>query len=221
MNMWKTVSARLRGSEVELSEMGEDTDNLITSTSKLQAKVKALTGGFDIMKDQNTYKDIYDIVVGIGEKWQSMTDVNRASLLEILAGKNQSNALASALNNIDVIQKAYETAENSAGSAQEEQEKYEESIQYSIDRIKASCQELAATMADSGLIKAAINFGNSFVEILTKIIDKIGILTPLIAGGGIFEFIKNLGKPEIMGFYFLYLYNSEPSRHKEYNIMAL
>ena len=211
MNMWKTVSARLRGSEVELSEMGEDTDNLITSTSKLQAKVKALTGGFDIMKDQNTYKDIYDIVVGIGEKWQSMTDVNRASLLEILAGKNQSN----------VIQKAYETAENSAGSAQEEQEKYEESIQYSIDRIKASCQELAATMADSGLIKAAINFGNSFVEILTKIIDKIGILTPLIAGGGIFEFIKNLGKPEIMGFYFLYLYNSEPSRHKEYNIMAL
>nr|MDB6475689.1 phage tail tape measure protein [Blautia wexlerae] len=220
-NMWKTVSARLRGSEVELSEMGEDTDNLITSTSKLQAKVKALTGGFDIMKDQNTYKDIYDIVVGIGEKWQSMTDINRASLLEILAGKNQSNALAAALNNIDVIKKAYETAENSAGSAKKEQDKYEESIQYSIDRIKASCQELAATMADSGMIKGVIDFGNSFVEVLTKIIDKIGILTPLLAGGGIFEFFKNLGKPEIMGFYLLYLHDSEPSRHKKYNIMAL
>lgn len=220
-NMWKTVSARLRGSEVELSEMGEDTDNLITSTSKLQAKVKALTGGFDIMKDQNTYKDIYDIVVGIGEKWQSMTDINRASLLEILAGKNQSNALAAALNNIDVIKKAYETAENSAGSAKKEQDKYEESIQYSIDRIKASCQELAATMADSGMIKGVIDFGNSFVEVLTKIIDKIGISTPLLAGGGIFEFFKNLGKPEIMGFYLLYLHDSEPSRHKKYNIMAL
>ena len=34
--------------------MGEDTDNLVTSTSKLQAKVKALTGGFDIMGTDNT-----------------------------------------------------------------------------------------------------------------------------------------------------------------------
>ena len=81
-NMWKTVSARLRGSESELSEMNEDTDGLITSTSKLQAKVKALTGGFDIMQDKDTYKDIYDIVVGIGERWSSLSDINRADLHE-------------------------------------------------------------------------------------------------------------------------------------------
>lgn len=124
-NMWKTVSARLRGSESELSAMGEDTDSLVTSTSKLQAKVKALTGGFDIMKDKNNYKDIYDIVVGIGERWSSLSDINRADLLELLAGKNQSNALAAALNNVDVIKNAYNTAVNeSEGSAEREFENY-------------------------------------------------------------------------------------------------
>ena len=41
-NMWRTVSARLRGSETELKEMGEDTDGLVTSTSKLQALVQVL-----------------------------------------------------------------------------------------------------------------------------------------------------------------------------------
>ena len=56
--MWKVVSARLRGSETELSQMGEDTDGLIKSTSKLQSLVKGITG-FDIMKDKDTYKGNY------------------------------------------------------------------------------------------------------------------------------------------------------------------
>lgn len=89
----------MRGSESELSEMGEDTDGLVTSTSKLQAKVKALTGGFDIMKDKNNYKDIYDIVVGIGERWSSISDISRADLLETLAGVHIE--LASIYRNIN------------------------------------------------------------------------------------------------------------------------
>lgn len=64
--MWKTVSARLRGADAELKEMGEDTDGMVTSTSKLRDLIKGMTG-FDIMKDDNTFKDVYDIVVGIGE----------------------------------------------------------------------------------------------------------------------------------------------------------
>lgn len=123
--MWKVVAARIRGSESDLESMGESTDGLVTSTSKLQAKVKALTGGFDIMKDKDTYKDIYDIVVGIGERWADLNDIQRADLLETLAGKQRSNALAAALNNVDVIKAAYQTAENSEGSAERELANYQ------------------------------------------------------------------------------------------------
>lgn len=123
--MWKVVAARIRGSESDLESMGESTDGLVTSTSKLQAKVKALTGGFDIMKDKDTYKDIYDIVVGIGERWADLNDIQRADLLETLAGKQRSNALAAALNNVDVIKAAYQTAENSEGSAEKELTNYQ------------------------------------------------------------------------------------------------
>lgn len=123
--MWKVVAARIRGSESDLESMGESTDGLVTSTSKLQAKVKALTGGFDIMKDKDTYKDIYDIVVGIGERWADLNDIQRADLLETLAGKQRSNALAAALNNVDVIKAAYQTAENSEDSAEKELTNYQ------------------------------------------------------------------------------------------------
>lgn len=93
-NAVKTLTARLRGSEAELQDMGEDTDGLVTSTSKLRDLVKAMTG-FDIMKNANEFKSVYDIIVGIGEKWEDLSDIEQASLLEKLAGmvftRNHSN----------------------------------------------------------------------------------------------------------------------------------
>ena len=189
--MWKTVSARLRGSDTELKEMGEDTDNLVTSTSKLQAKVKALTGGFDIMQDKNTYKDIYDIVVGIGEKWADMNDISRASLLEMLAGKTQSNALAAAFDNVNVIKDAYATAENSDGSAERELKNYQKGVEYSLDRIKASFQEFSTITLDSNIFKGIVDSGNAALNVVTSLISEFGGLQTAISGIAAYFLQKN------------------------------
>lgn len=84
--MWKTVSARIRGASSELTDMGEDTDGMVESTSKLQALVKGITGVDILESDGKTFKDIYTIVSGIADKWQDLNDIDRASLLEALAG---------------------------------------------------------------------------------------------------------------------------------------
>ena len=191
--MWKVVAARIRGSESDLESMGESIDGLVTSTSKLQAKVKALTGGFDIMKDKDTYKDIYDIVVGIGERWADLNDIQRADLLETLAGKQRSNALAAALNNVDVIKAAYQTAENSEGSAEKELTNYQKGIDYSLERFKATFQEFSTSVLSSDTFKAVIDSGTQFLEILTKITEILGPLgTALTALGG-FKFVSSIG----------------------------
>lgn len=191
-NMWRTVSARLRGSETELKEMGEDTDGLVTSTSKLQALVKGITG-FDIMKDKDTYKDIYDIVLGIGEKWKDLSDIDRASLLEALAGKQQSNALAAALSNIDILKKSYEEATHAEGSAREENEEYSKSIQASIDLAQAKLEQLANDTLNSDFLKGAINAGGKLIDILDGIV-KSGNAIPAVATAiaAAFSF-KNVG----------------------------
>lgn len=195
-NMWRTVSARLRGSETELKEMGEDTDGLVTSTSKLQALVKGITG-FDIMKDKDTYKDIYDIVLGIGEKWQDLSDIDRASLLEALAGKQQSNALAAALSNIDILKKSYEEATNAEGSAREENEEYSKSIQASIDLAQAKLEQLANDTLNSNFLKGAIDAGGKLINILDSIV-KSGNAIPAVATAiaAAFSF-KNVGRDKM------------------------
>lgn len=171
--MWKTVSARLRGAEAELKAMGEDTEGLVETTSKLRGLVKGMTG-FDIMEDEDTYKSIYDIVVGIGEKWSELTDIQQASLLESLAGKLQSNRLAAALQNVDQIKEIYKTAEDSAGSAMKEQEHYAESVQYSLDSFKASAESLASTFLKSDFLKGLVDTGSKALDIIEKLLDAIG-----------------------------------------------
>ena len=112
---FKTLSARIRGATTELADLGEEEDEFTQTTSKLQNLVKSLTG-FDILEsDQKTFKDIYTILVGIGEKWQELDDIERASLGEALAGKRNANTLYAVLDNINTLKDAYETAENSAG----------------------------------------------------------------------------------------------------------
>ena len=178
--MWKTVSARLRGAEAELKAMGEDTEGLVETTSKLRGLVKGMTG-FDIMEDEDTYKSIYDIVVGIGEKWSELTDIQQASLLESLAGKLQSNRLAAALQNVDQIKEIYKTAEDSAGSAMKEQEHYAESVQYSLDSFKASAESLASTFLKSDFLKGLVDTGSKALDIIEKLLDAIGSF-PAVAG---------------------------------------
>ena len=191
-NMWKTVSARIRGAKSELAEMGEDTDDMVESTSKLRNLVKGITG-FDIMKDENTFKDIYDIVIGISEKWDSLNDIDQASLLESLAGKNQSNALAAALSNVDLLKKSYQEATNAEGSARKEQDEYAKSIQYSIDQAKASLEELANDFLSSDFLKGLINAGEKIISFLDKIIDKVGVLPTILTGVATALSFKNVG----------------------------
>lgn len=194
--MWRTVSARLRGSETELQEMGADTDGLVTSTSKLQALVKGITG-FDIMQDKDTYKDIFEIVLGIGEKWQDLDDIDRASLLEALAGKQQSNALAAALDNIDILKKSYEEAMNAEGSARKENEEYSKSIQASIDLAKAKLEELSNDFLKADFLKGLIDAGGKLIDILDVLINKFGVIPTLAAGIGAALSLKNVGRDKM------------------------
>lgn len=184
-NMWKVVSARLRGAKTELQEMGEETEGMVESTSKLRALVKGITG-FDIMKDENTFKDIYEIVLGIGKAWDDVNDIDKAALLEALAGKQQSNSLAAALSNTDILEKSYKEAMQSAGSAMREQEKYQESIKHSIDRAKASLEELSNTTINSESLKDFIDFGNDAIQVLNQLIEKFGLMPGVVAAATAF-----------------------------------
>lgn len=182
-NMWKTVSARIRGAKIELEEAGEDTDGMVESTSKLRTLIKGATG-FDIMADKagTQFKDIYEIVLGIGKEWQNLSDTTQAGLLEKLAGKNQSNSLAAVLNNVSRLEEVYNSSVKSAGSAQKELENFQKGIEYHTGVMQATFQEFANTVMNSDFIISFVDAGTQALEVLTQIIDKVGLLQVALTG---------------------------------------
>lgn len=162
-NALKTLSMRLRGASSSLEAAGEDTDGMCNSVSKLREKIKGLSG-VDIMLDEDTFKSTYQIMGEIADKWADMSDINRASLLETIAGKTRANQVSALLNNWTTASSALVDSLNSAGSALDESATYVDSIEGRIAQLKASYQKLSNDVIDSGLIKFFVSTGDAIVR---------------------------------------------------------
>lgn len=174
----KTLALRLRGAKVELEEASLDTDNMAESTATLQAKLKALTHGkVDIMLDADTFKNTTQILREMSEAWEDMTDIERASALELMGGKRQANILASVIKNFDTVESVIETSMNSEGSALAENEKYLDSIQGKTDILTNSMQTLWNNALNSDFLKFLLDVANGLV----KAADSAGLLNVAIA----------------------------------------
>lgn len=181
----KTLTLRLRGSKTELEEMGEDVTGMATTTSQLQAKLLALTGGqVDIMLDENSFKNSTQILREMAAAWEDMTDIQRASALELMGGKRQANVLSALIQNFDTVEEAIETSANSAGSAMKENERYLDSIQGKIDQFNNAMQAMWSDTLDSDVVKKFIELGTALI----KILDAVGPLN--VAFVGLFAFLE-------------------------------
>lgn len=169
----RTISLRLRGTSVEiLEEMGEETDNVVESTSKLQAQLKALTG-VDILTDTGAYKDTYTILKEIGAEWENISDIDKAAALELMAGKNRANTLSAILSNMKDLEGAYESALKAEGSALKENEAYLDSIQGRIDLFTNALQTFWMNFIDSNVVKGFVDAGTTLVQLLDTIHGKL------------------------------------------------
>lgn len=203
-NALKVLSLRIRGAKTDLEQMGESTDDVAVSTSKLRDQIKALTnvdgkGGFDILTKSGDFKSTYEIMEGIANVWKEINDVDKASLLEQVAGKNRANVVSGMLDNWKDAQDAAKTAAESAGSATKENETYLDSINGKISQFTAAFEKLSKDVLDSDLIKFFIELATHIANLAdeaVKLVDNIGLIPTAIGGIGAalgVSLIKNKG----------------------------
>ena len=97
---------------------------------------------------------------------------------------------------------------NAEGSAMKEQAKWMQGLEAKTNQFKAALEELSITAASSDFLGGAIDAGTQFIELLTAIIDQLGIIPTLIGGAGIghgiFSSIKGNGRLKMSSLIFMY-----------------
>lgn len=106
--------------------------------------------------------------------------------------KNRSNSIQALIRNWSDVEKSIGVANNAAGTAREEQERYAQSMQGKLDSLNASWQALSNTVLSSDLIKFLVDGLTGVVNIIDGITDSIGVLGTALTAVGITAFIKNL-----------------------------
>lgn len=182
---FKTMTMRIRGSTTELEAAGEEVDEYVKSASKMREEIQNLTG-VDIMRDESTYKNTYQILQEISKVFGNLADVDKANVLEILFGKRQGNIGSALLDNFNIAEEALESSMGAAGSAVEEFGKWTDSIEAKTQRFQASYQSLSTTVINSNLVKFIVDSGTAILNIIEKITKSTGALGPaLTLFGGI------------------------------------
>ena len=181
MTALKTTSLRLRGTDVSvLEEEGLDSEGAVTSKSKLQSKVKALSG-VDILTATGEYKSTYEILSQIADVWESINDMDQAALLELISGKRNSSVIAAILQNPEELKAAFEDANNAQGSALKENEKYLDSIQGKIDQFNNAVQSLWSNILNADLVKGIVGWVTKIIKSLDTTRGKILAIVKAVA----------------------------------------
>lgn len=128
-------------------------------------------------------RNYYDILSDLANVWDSLDKNAKAYLTTELAGKNRADVLTALMTNWEGVTKAMAYAEQSAGSAAREQERYLESVQGKLAVLKSAWQELSQTTLDSDVVKGVLDLANAFVKLMNAtggLIPTLGLLAAAV-----------------------------------------
>jgi TP901 family phage tail tape measure protein len=172
----KTISMRLRG----VNEEGKIAATLVPEIEKTFQRLNVQLGLTEKNKltlledDGKTFKSTYKIMEDIAKVWNKLSDIEQANLVELIGGKEQGSIVSAMIQNWKDAVGAYETALNSAGSAQREFNAYMDSFEYKIGQLKNAVEHFWVTLADDRAIKNLIDAFTALIESLTWLIETFG-----------------------------------------------
>lgn len=146
---------------------------------QMTEKIKELTN-VDITDLNGQLKNTYDIYTEIGKVYKDLDQNTQMQLNEILGGKLRGNIVSAILSNVSELQRAYDLANDSAGSAMNEFEKYQDSIQYSVDRLKEQINGLYTSFIGSDFLKSLTEGTASTIGAIQNIINTFGVMPTTI-----------------------------------------
>lgn len=194
----RTLSMRVRGYDEETNQLSDDLVNVTGEVADL-TKTAQDSQGVSLFTDatQEHYRSMVEYLGDIADRWDQISEKNQTELLQKLFGKNRANAGAAIIQNFDQVRAAIEAMDESAGSSEAEMSAIESSLSYKINALKETWVGCVQDMIDRGDLGTIVTGLTKVSEVITFLLDKLGILGTIGLGAGIFSGIKNVGRDKM------------------------
>lgn len=162
---FKTIYARMGDIEA-----GLDAETTLGSYTE---KMKEIAG-INVLDANNQLRDMGEVIEEVGNKWTTLSREQQVALSQAMAGTRQYNNLLSLFDNWDMYQEALSISEGAAGTLQQQQDTYMESVEAHLQKLRTEADRTYQIIFDPETSNTLIDVLTSFIETFNDFIEGLG-----------------------------------------------
>lgn len=174
----KTVLARF-GEVKKLIDTGKTEgttdEGEAVDVNKIDTALKAI--GVRLTDEQGQMRALDQVLIETAQKWDSLDSMTQRYLATMAAGSRQQSRFIALMSDSERLVKLLGEAYNSAGAGEKQYEKTQESLETKLNNLHTAWTEFTTSIADSNLIKGAVDLLTQILNIANAITDAFGSLS--------------------------------------------
>lgn len=162
----KTVIARFTELKKDPSEIGE-VDGEVVDANKIETALR--TAGVALRDANGSFRDFDDVILELSSKWDSLNKNTQRYIATVAAGSRQQSRFIALMSNNARLTQLVTEANAANGASQKQYEKTLESLETKINKLKNATNEFLLGIADSSIIKGAIDLLTGLLNTINKV----------------------------------------------------
>lgn len=162
----KTIIARF--TELKTNIAGtEDSEFDDLDYNKVDTALKSV--GVSIKDASGQFRDLDDVFLELSSKWDTLDRNTQRYIATIAAGSRQQSRFIAMMDNYERTAELIDVAYSSAGKASEQFGKYQDTLQFKINKLKTEWEKFRLAIADSDFFKGLVDSLGSLVGYLADL----------------------------------------------------
>ena len=161
----KTIIARF--TELKENVAGtEDSEFEDLDYNKVDTALKSV--GISLKDASGQFRNLDDVFLELSQKWNTLDRNSQRYIATIAAGSRQQSRFIAMMENYDRTIELVDTAYDSAGKSSEQFAKYQDTVEYKMNQISNSWEQLRTNLFNSDTYKGALDILNNFMSALNN-----------------------------------------------------
>jgi TP901 family phage tail tape measure protein len=164
---FKTIFARMR----EVTDLGKAMEDGMD----LNRVEKALLSvDVPLRNTAGQFRNLEDVLIDVGRKWENLTSVEQAYLATALAGSRQQPRLLAIFNDFERTEELIAVSAGAAGELEDQHLEYMEGLEAALVRMKNAWEQVVTAFMSSEVIITIVNFLSAGFSTIADVIGGIG-----------------------------------------------